>query len=161
MHSAVLKMLMQSGYLLFWRGKASERVSLWCVTKWSLPWEVTIFCHKAGRKGVPLRTHFGPPSVTWCILRQPESMKSFARVGWNVKWHLGPWYRTIIVWRSYYMGQIVTCLFCKNTSQAHISGYGVFWGVLCSGADLYREQTNKQTENRCIIVRYMHSVLDS
>ena len=95
-------------------------------------------------EAVPLRTCPGPPSVAWNILRQLESMKTFARVGQHAESNLKPqnqkcgWFSSI--------GQVVACWSRKKMAQARISGYGVFCGVPSSGTDLYRDkQTNRES----------------
>ena len=106
---------------------------------------VKIFCHRAGRR---------QPFTSWAFLptgpsRQPELVKSQRHV--ELKWFLR--LQDKDAGQSSCTGQVVACQCLKNMSQGLFSWCGVFWGIPCSGADVYREQRNKATENRCTIVR--------
>ena len=119
------------------------------------PWYVALTCGKMAStfshlkcnnrlpqgellQAVPLRTRPGPSLSDLEHLK--ESVKTLARVRQHMesKWRLRPQY---IPWRSSSTGQIVACRSCENMSQALVSGYEVFQGNPCGGADLHWEQT--------------------
>ena len=98
----------------------------------------------------------------WTLFSYGFVDSSLSSMSWDVSRH--SFLRWETAWRRLKMVsrlKILCTFFChragscmpvpKNTPQASLSGHGMFCGAPRRGANLYREQTNKQTP--CIIVR--------